>query len=270
MNLWAYLLQRPLVEFLGPAARRLARQSYQHDLSVALGAAGAFHLAVMICALWLGMLANGPPDTVTRILDPPPYVLGREPKSGEQEPNAPTYRPPRPSPPKPPVDGIPVVAPIKEVPDTTTTPTSSEPVPIDFLPGDDSPTGDSGNGPGGQGGDGNGRGGGGEDGGGYPPMDTLVVVEVEPVRVEQPLPVYPEFAKMAQIEGSVIVRVLVGKDGRVKNAVLIQGTNPMLDEAALDAAARAIFKPALQQGHPVPVWVNLPFRFSLKADDRLR
>jgi len=37
----------------------------------------------------------------------------------------------------------------------------------------------------------------------------------------------------------------------------------MLNDAALQAARRALFKPALQQHKPVAVWVEIPMAFTL-------
>jgi protein TonB len=78
-----------------------------------------------------------------------------------------------------------------------------------------------------------------------------------------PAPEYPELAKLARIEGTVHVRVLVGRDGRVRDTILVKGAHAILDQEALAAAKRAIFTPAIQQQKPVPVWVTIPFRFSL-------
>ena len=60
----------------------------------------------------------------------------------------------------------------------------------------------------------------------------------------------------------VVVRVLVGIDGRVRDAFIVEGI-PMLNKAALEAARQAIFKPALQQHRPVAVWVHVPMEFVL-------
>jgi protein TonB len=81
--------------------------------------------------------------------------------------------------------------------------------------------------------------------------------------VEKPPPIYPELAQMSKIEGTVIVRVLVGKDGKVKDAILGKGVNDMLDDAAIDAAKHYVFQPAMQNKKPVAVWVAIPFKFSL-------
>jgi TonB family protein len=95
-----------------------------------------------------------------------------------------------------------------------------------------------------------------------PSPDEFVAYEDPPVLISIAPPVYPEMARAAQAEGVVFVRVLVGKDGKVKDAFVRQGIT-MLNEAAIDAAKRAVFKPALSQHHPVEVWVEIPLRFSL-------
>jgi protein TonB len=96
-----------------------------------------------------------------------------------------------------------------------------------------------------------------------PSPEDFVPVEQQPELVEKPPPVYPELAQMSKIEGTVIVRVLVGKDGKVKDAILGKGVNDMLDQAAIDAAKNYVFKPAMQNKKPVAVWVAIPFKFSL-------
>ena len=94
------------------------------------------------------------------------------------------------------------------------------------------------------------------------PFD-FVAVEVEPVRVSIDAPVYPAVAKTAGIEGTVIMRVLVGKDGRIKDAIYIDGPEA-LKEAADTCARTAVFRPALQDNKPVEVWVMVPVTFRLR------
>ena len=76
-------------------------------------------------------------------------------------------------------------------------------------------------------------------------------------------PDYPEMARMAKIEGTVIVKVLVGPDGLVKDAQIVQGVNPSLNQAALSAARRCKFIPGKQRNIPVKAWMALPFAFRL-------
>jgi periplasmic protein TonB len=94
------------------------------------------------------------------------------------------------------------------------------------------------------------------------PVDFQAFEEA-PELITMPAPAYPELARQAGVEGTVVVRVLVGKDGKVQQAFIAESI-PMLDESALLAARGAVFKPALQQHKPVAVWVHVPMRFTLR------
>ena len=76
-------------------------------------------------------------------------------------------------------------------------------------------------------------------------------------------PQYPEMARMAKLEGTVIVKVLVGPDGLVKDAQVIQSVNPTLDREAIRAARKCKFIPGKQRNIPVKAWMALPFAFRL-------
>jgi TonB family protein len=102
----------------------------------------------------------------------------------------------------------------------------------------------------------------GSDGNGSPSPDDFVAVEEAPVLISITPPVYPEMARAAETEGVVMVRALIGKDGKIKDAFVTTG-NTMLNDAAIAAAKTAVFKPALSQHRPVEVWVQIPIRFSL-------
>jgi protein TonB len=91
----------------------------------------------------------------------------------------------------------------------------------------------------------------------FVPFDELpVLLSVEP-------PVYPEIVRDAGIDGTVMVQVLVGKDGKVKKAQAVEGPE-VLHTAAVKAAKTALFKPALQGTSPVEVWVMIPVTFQLQ------
>jgi protein TonB len=96
-----------------------------------------------------------------------------------------------------------------------------------------------------------------------PSPDEYVPFEKAPQLIQLDPPKYPPVAREAGIEGTVLVRVLVGDDGFVKDLYVIQ-TIPMLNRAAADAAWNAVFKPALQKHNPVAVWMVIPIVFSLK------
>ena len=76
-------------------------------------------------------------------------------------------------------------------------------------------------------------------------------------------PEYPEMARMAQLQGTVIVKVLVGPTGAVMDAQVVKSVNPTLDRAALDAARRTKWSPGKQRNIPVKAWMALPFNFRL-------
>ena len=97
---------------------------------------------------------------------------------------------------------------------------------------------------------------------GLPSPDEYVAFEKAPELVKMDPVTYPDIAREAGVEGTVLVRVLVGDDGFVKDMIIIQSV-PMLDEAAADAAWTAVFKPALQKDRPVAVWMVIPLEFSL-------
>ncbi|MBI2984080.1 MAG: energy transducer TonB [Candidatus Kerfeldbacteria bacterium] len=98
--------------------------------------------------------------------------------------------------------------------------------------------------------------------GDLPKLDDYVYREEEPALITDAAPVYPDIAREAQVEGTVLLRVLVGKNGRVIE-VHIDHSIPMLDQAAVEAARKWVFKPALNNNRPVPVWVARQVRFSL-------
>lgn len=95
-----------------------------------------------------------------------------------------------------------------------------------------------------------------------PGINDWVYRDEEPALVSQVKPVYPDIAREAGVDGTVRLRVLVGKDGLVKD-VHVDRSIPMLDGAAVAAARQWVFTPALSNGHPVMVWVAVPIRFTL-------
>ena len=88
-------------------------------------------------------------------------------------------------------------------------------------------------------------------------------VDSIPVLLDIPSPTYPPEARRKGIEGTVMVRALVGSDGSVQELFVVEGV-PELDAAALDAVHKATFRPSVKDGKNSPVWVQIPVRFALK------
>lgn len=97
-----------------------------------------------------------------------------------------------------------------------------------------------------------------------PKLGDYVYADELPVLITDVAPEYPEIARQAETEGDVLLRVLVGKDGRIAD-VHVDQSNPMFDQAAIDAARKWVFKPAISNNRPVAVWIARRVRFSLTA-----
>ena len=95
-----------------------------------------------------------------------------------------------------------------------------------------------------------------------PKFGDYVYVEELPEAVTRVTPVYPDLAREAGVDGTVMVQALVGKDGKVKDVRVVKSI-PMLDESAKAAVKQWVFKPALSNNKPVAVWVGVPVKFSL-------
>ncbi len=96
-----------------------------------------------------------------------------------------------------------------------------------------------------------------------PGFGEYVYTDELPEKITHVQPVYPDIAREAGVDGTVMVQALVGKDGRVKEARVVKSI-PMLDAAALAAVKGWVFKPALSNNKPVAVWVGCPVKFSLR------
>lgn len=93
----------------------------------------------------------------------------------------------------------------------------------------------------------------------------FVASQDKPMLKSYASPDYPEMARVSLLEGTVIVKVQVGTDGTVIQAVVIQSVHPILDAAAVDAARRCKFKPGKQRGIPVKAWMAIPYVFALTS-----
>ena len=95
-----------------------------------------------------------------------------------------------------------------------------------------------------------------------PKLGEYVYVEELPEAITKVPPEYPDIARQANVDGTVLMQVLVGKDGKVKDTKVVKSV-PMLDAAAIAAVKQWVFKPALSNNKPVAVWVAVPMKFTL-------
>ena len=75
---------------------------------------------------------------------------------------------------------------------------------------------------------------------------------------------YPEIALEQELQGTVVLRFKVDKDGSVSDVMVKKSLSRECDQAAIKTV-RSLprFIPAKSQGHPVPVWYTLPVRFKI-------
>ena len=67
-------------------------------------------------------------------------------------------------------------------------------------------------------------------------------------------------------EGRVMLRVLVNEKGRPERVEIQQTSgSPRLDEAARQAAQRAVFKPHIENGRAIAVFAIIPIKFQLDS-----
>jgi TonB family protein len=98
------------------------------------------------------------------------------------------------------------------------------------------------------------------------PQIKTITVKPGPMVVgnllERVEPVYPLYAKALKIGGIVMIKGVIGKDGRIKDAVVVFSPHPSLSGAALEAVRQWRYKPYMLNGEPVEVQttINLAFR----------
>jgi protein TonB len=91
-------------------------------------------------------------------------------------------------------------------------------------------------------------------------------VDVQVVALSTPKPAYTPQAMQRHIEGEVALSCVVLATGRVSQCRITRSldANYGLDEEALKAAMRFVFKPAQRKGQPVAVPVNIVLEFHMR------
>jgi TonB family protein len=130
-------------------------------------------------------------------------------------------------------------------------------------------------GPGAGGGTGNGQGtglgegtgagigpgaGGGTGGGPYRPGSGITA----PAILSEVKPDYTEEGRRRNVEGDVVLEIVVRSDGAVGNVKLVQGLGAGLDQRAMEAVRQWRFSPARRYGTPVDVIVEVAMEFKLR------
>jgi TonB family protein len=84
--------------------------------------------------------------------------------------------------------------------------------------------------------------------------------EAEGLLVHKEDPVYPPLARMARIQGTVVIDLIVSEAGAVSSQKLISG-HPLLVKAAMEATGKWTYRPYTVAGKPrtFVTTVNIPF-----------
>jgi TonB family protein len=102
--------------------------------------------------------------------------------------------------------------------------------------------------------------GGGTGGGPYRAGSGITAPEL----LSEVKPDYTEDARRRNLEGEVVLEIVVRRDGSVGNIRLLQGLGGGLDQRAIEAVRRWRFAPARRHGTPVDVLVEVAVEFKLR------
>lgn len=109
-----------------------------------------------------------------------------------------------------------------------------------------------------------------KDGGEAKAFDTFTrgAVKAEgevqpPEQIKHVFPLYPEAARQAGVQGTVILGVKADEAGRVVDVMVLRSI-PLLDQAAIDAVKQWAYKPKVIDGNAVTVVFTVTVRFVLK------
>jgi len=85
----------------------------------------------------------------------------------------------------------------------------------------------------------------------------------QPEEIDRVLPRYPGAARRAGVQGPVVVRGIVRKDGTIDDVEVIKDLPNGLGDAAREAVSRWRFRPATYRGEPIDVYYTVTVNFRL-------
>ena len=101
-----------------------------------------------------------------------------------------------------------------------------------------------------------------------PPMPTRNPLRVSRMMegnlIHRVQPLYPPLARQARIQGQVVLRAVIRRDGVIENLQVLSG-HPMLVQAAIDAVKQWRYRPFSLNGEPVEVETQVTVNFVLSG-----
>lgn len=102
------------------------------------------------------------------------------------------------------------------------------------------------------------------------PVDTARVYSAvpaggtQPEEVDRVIPRYPRAARNAGVQGAVVVRGIVRRDGTIDNVEVIKDLPYGLGDEARRAVSRWRFRPATYRGEPIDVYYTVTVNFRMR------
>ena len=95
------------------------------------------------------------------------------------------------------------------------------------------------------------------------PPRRIRVTEINPAQlIRRVQPTYPPLAKQTGLQGTVVLRALIGTDGAVREVQLVSGPY-LLAQAAMQAVLQWRYQPTLLNGQPVEVETRITVIFTM-------
>ena len=88
------------------------------------------------------------------------------------------------------------------------------------------------------------------------PMEGSLILPVQPE--------YPPLAKQARVEGTVVLRAVIDREGKIENLQVLSG-HPMLAAAAVKAVEQWRYRPYLLNEQPIEVETLITVHFTLSG-----
>ncbi len=99
------------------------------------------------------------------------------------------------------------------------------------------------------------------------PQRIKVGGNVQQVRlISQVPPEYPADLQQAGVQGVVEIHAIIGKDGTVLNATVVNTVDSRLAQSALDAVRQWTYEPALLNGEPIEIVTTIDIDFTLQGE----
>jgi TonB family protein len=93
-------------------------------------------------------------------------------------------------------------------------------------------------------------------------QSTVPATFAEANLIDKVDPVYPQMARIAHIQGDVVLQVTINRRGQIQRTRIVSG-HPILVQAAMDAVKEWRYKPFLVAGEPANVETTVRVKFRM-------